>query len=524
VSGAVASFVLVAFTAQERTLPPDAQPLLAQYLDAQDEAALAGCEAWLAQHEPGHEPSVLALKARCLFALGRLDDAAASLRAIAQRSAPEKLLLAQCLAHGKEGAKAATALLDEVGAADPGSLAAKVARVRVDLALERGRDAAAAVALLRGAAPKEFEVQLLAGRVAEIAGRPDEAAALYEPLVKRQADFAHADAHLAREASLRLADVDVRLRRYDEAIAVLADVTTRFPASAPAFAQLAICHGVREHYADAIAAWRKAVALAPKDVEYRWRLGDVLRSQGEVDDAIAQFEFVRASGQLEALAELRLGELLLEKGEVDAARPHVEAVVKLAPESADAAQLEGRLREKTKEFELAKAAYRKAFTKDPLAYDAMYRLARLLARSSDAAERDEGEKLLARHRRIEPLRRELELTRQECNLSPGSAVLATRLAAILNLAGEYEPAKVAAARAEQLDSKSPASAVQMAYVLANLGDHAGARDWFAKAIQRIGGAPANAAVVAKLQSYVATIDRGEPLPLPLGEIARPGQK
>jgi tetratricopeptide (TPR) repeat protein len=129
--------------------------------------------------------------------------------------------------------------------------------------------------------------------------------------------------------------------------------------------------------------------------------------------------------------------------------------------------------------------------------------------------------LLERYRRIEPLLVELKLAKQEADVNPGQPTLLTRMAGMLNLAGEYEHARVWAERAEKLDPRSTQNAVQTAYILANLGDLPGAKRGFEKAIGLLSDAPASAAVIATLRDYVAKIDRGEPLPSPLGEMLRP---
>jgi len=87
---------------------------------------------------------------------------------------------------------------------------------------------------------------------------------------------------------------------------------------------------------------------------------------------------------------------------------------------------------------------------------------------------------------------------------------------------DSSPAPGGEIRAASIEvTRSVQNAVQSGYIRANLGDRDGARTCFAKALALLGDGTAAPEVVATLRDYVQKIDRGEPLPTPLGEMARP---
>jgi tetratricopeptide (TPR) repeat protein len=126
-----------------------------------------------------------------------------------------------------------------------------------------------------------------------------------------------------------------------------------------------------------------------------------------------------------------------------------------------------------------------------------------------------------RYRRIVPWLDELRRAKQDLDGNPGSAEALTRMAGVLNLAGEYEHARRWAERGAKLDPRSFQNAVQSGYILANLGDGPGARKSFALALSLLGNVDPAADPAATLRDYVAKLDRGEALPLPLGAMEAP---
>src|SRR5688572_20703210 len=256
--------------------------------------------------------------------------------------------------------------------------------------------------------------------------------------------------------------------------------------------------------------------------DFRIRLAELYRTAGRSPDAIAQFkkalEVSGGQNHAQLVADRRLAELHLEAGEIDNARVHALAALALAPEDEEVLTVNGRLKEKLGDTTAAKESYRKALAKNPLTFDAMYRLSLLLARSTEAAEQAEGKALLERHKKIEPYLQEIRRAQRELELAPRSPMLITRLAAFLNLAGEYDQARMLAEFADKLHSRSPSTCIQLGYISANLGDWKAALAYFQRAQSML---PKNA--VPKLDEYVERLNKGETLPLPMGEFFRPAQ-
>lgn len=445
----------------------------ALFRQGRDGAALAACDA--------ADPARAELRVRCLVELNRLDEAATALAALPA-------------AAGEEAATRRLAL-----------------KARLDLARGALDEALRGAQELRQRAPGGPETALLSGLALLAAGKVAEGD---KELGALPADGG-GDLHLRRDLWRAAAQKARRARQWGEAAELYAKVAAESD-GASACEQQAICHGFAFQYAAAIAAWEEALRRAPESKEIRLRLADLCRSQGRIDEAIAWYAPLAASEPPSPVALLRLAELAFEKGEVAVARGHAERAAQLAPASGDVAAIRARVAEKTGDAEGAIALYRQALERNPLRYDALYRLALLLARARDAAMSAEGEALLLRYRRIEPWLQEIEAARQELAAEPREAARHVRLAGVLNLAGEYALAKGFIERSERMGPPTPAALVQAGYVFANLGELPAARDRFARALARIDKVPAEAAAAAALRTWIAQIDRHEPLPLPLG--------
>ena len=89
-------------------------------------------------------------------------------------------------------------------------------------------------------------------------------------------------------------------------------------------------------YADAAQEFRKALAARPESVEARVNLGSVLASAGDRDGAAEQLREALRLDPSNVTAHFNLGSLLAGAAE---ARPHLEAVVAVRPEDAEARRL-----------------------------------------------------------------------------------------------------------------------------------------------------------------------------------------
>ncbi|HZO09014.1 MAG TPA: tetratricopeptide repeat protein, partial [Myxococcota bacterium] len=429
----------------------------------------------------------------------------------------------ECLGANKATFQQAQSIVDEVAADDPNAIEPHLARARIYLTQGHLREANAELNYVRAAKPKLLEAQLLAGLLQEAGGYYDEAVRLYLPLVMSPGEFERTDTHHERDAVMALAACYTRLQRYEDALALYQQLATRFPKSAFMLVQLASVQTLLERTADAIATLEKAVQLAPAATDFRTRLAELYRTAGRNQDAIEQCEKVceaGVQGPAQLFADLRLAELYLEAGTLDKAKIHAAAALAVAAENPDVLTINARVREKLGDQPGAKDAYRKALERNPLTVDAMYRLGLLLARSSDAAEQEEGKRMLERHKRIEPFLQEIRRTQRELEVNSRSPLLLTRLGAYLNLASEFDQARRWLETSDKINSSSPSTCIQLGYVSANLGDDASALKYFERAQRMVGGV----GKVEKLDEYVQLLKDGKPLPLPMGEFYRPAQQ
>jgi tetratricopeptide (TPR) repeat protein len=510
-------------------LPEDLKKIALLYNSYKDEEAYAACNEYLVAHPLA--PMVVELRARCLKNLGKLDDAVAALRMLPPpMNSRSKLLLAECLSMTKGGGAEAEQLVNEVAADDPNGIEPRLTRARVFLSLQKFGDAAAELKYVLSTSPNNYEAKLLSAMMLDVSGQFDRAMSMYLPLVQKPSDFEIADRHFQRDAVVLLASVYMKLQRYDEGAALWEQIVGKFPPNADYLLKFGICQAMKANYDGAMATLEKGVQLAPDYGELRWRLAELYRSQGKIDQAIEQFEQLLAQkqGQFRVTSERRLAELYLDKGLLDKAKIHAETALTLAVDvpdgqAADVLDANGRVREKMNDVPGAKDFYRRALAKNPLKFDTVYRLAQLLARSDDAKEKEESAALLARHDRTEKFRIEIERTMQEVDLNPLSPLLLTRMAGLLNLAGEYEQAKSWGERSAKLNARSPSTYVQLGYIYANLKDNANALKSFEQVKRLLGKDESLKDYVRKLDEYIEKLKKGEELPLPLGEYYRPAQ-
>ncbi len=508
-------------------LPESLKRIGKLYLNLKDEEAYAACNEYLVANP--NSPQVVEMRAKCLKHLGRFDEAVAALKALPQRTPSMKLLLAECLAQTKDGGREAEQLVNEVAADDPNGVEARITRARVYIAARKFEEAATELKFAVAQAPKNYEANLLTAWMNDVAGQTERAMQMYRPLCEKPNEFEISDKHLVRDSAILFASCFVKMQQYDTAIMLFGQLVERFPENMDLVIKLGVLQMMKLQFADAEATFVKGVATAPQNGEMRWRLGDLYRSQDRIDDAIAQFEALYALHQptYEVLAELRLGELYLTKGVMDKAKLMLETALTVAPDSTDVLHANGLLREKLGDAAGAKEAFRKSFAKEPLKFDALYRLTQVLLKSEDPKEKEEAAQLLERWKKIQPFLQEIDLARQQLALSPMHSMLQTRLASLLNLAGEYEPAKAQIDKAIRISAQSPATFVQMGYICANLRDWANAQRAFARAAQLIRAskrdAEANAEALKKIDGFLEKLKKGEELPLPMGEYNRPGQ-
>jgi SAM-dependent methyltransferase/Flp pilus assembly protein TadD len=98
----------------------------------------------------------------------------------------------------------------------------------------------------------------------------------------------------------------------------------------------AMAHQRAGRYGDAAAAYRRALAVAPRSAELHFNLGTALQAQGDVAEAIAAYRRALALDERLAVAHHNLANLLRGRGELDAALAHYRRAVALRPDSVPA--------------------------------------------------------------------------------------------------------------------------------------------------------------------------------------------
>jgi tetratricopeptide (TPR) repeat protein len=152
--------------------------------------------------------------------------------------------------------------------------------VREGLVALRQKDYAASIQrfrelLARGV--ESFEVHYYLGRALAASGKPREAIPHFEAALVRLPGFS--------AAYLELAQCRIALGDAPEAIEILQRGQAAAPRDPRLHEREAQVWKRGQHHAQAIAAYRAAIALAPKDALLRVQLGEALRDAGALDDA-----------------------------------------------------------------------------------------------------------------------------------------------------------------------------------------------------------------------------------------------
>src|SRR5262249_38270831 len=177
--------------AQSAPLPEALKRIAKLYMNLKDEEAYAACNEYLVANP--NSPQVVEVRARCLRNLGRFDEAVQALKALPQRTPSMKLLLAECLAQTKDGGRDAAQLGNEVAAADPNRVGARVTRARVYIAARKIEEAQQELKFAVSQAPKNFEANLLAAWMTDVSGQTEVAMQMYRPLCEKANEFEVSD-------------------------------------------------------------------------------------------------------------------------------------------------------------------------------------------------------------------------------------------------------------------------------------------------------------------------------------------
>ena len=125
----------------------------------------------------------------------------------------------------------------------------------------------------------------------------------------------------------------------------------------------------------AIASYRNAHILVPKDFRWTYYLGDQYDNKGELPKAISYFEIARQIRPADLPALLRLAEANLEGNQTDVAKPLFEQALRLNPSSAAALFALGKMAQSEGDAVKAVRYFEEALEAQPTASTVYYALA-----------------------------------------------------------------------------------------------------------------------------------------------------
>lgn len=220
---------------------------------------------------------------------------------LADSGGPDTELILEALTAGSEHAyhfDKAGFWSQQLLARFPKNPVGRLIRARLDDTLGKRDSSEARARELLAEFPDNYRARVLLAGLLFRAQKFAEAAVEYEALCAAR--------HNEPLPVLGLARCRDRAGKPDEARALLADLTARFPDYSEGLLESARFALKEDRAADAEAPLRRAVALAPNDHEVRYNLGLCLERLNRADEARAEFaEFKRIEGDMEKLDELR---------------------------------------------------------------------------------------------------------------------------------------------------------------------------------------------------------------------------
>lgn len=161
-------------------------------------------------------------------------------------------------------------------------------------------------------------------RLAEDARQPMNAEEYYKKALQLDPNFL--------DGLLGLGRLKDREGKLEEALNYYLKATKSHPDSAAAWNHLGLCYARMGRSRDAVAAFEKAISLAPREPRYRHNVATVLVQLGDLGGALRHLSSVHD----EATACYNLGYLLVKKGDTTAALRYFNRALELRPNFADA--------------------------------------------------------------------------------------------------------------------------------------------------------------------------------------------
>jgi tetratricopeptide (TPR) repeat protein len=216
----------------------------------------------------------------------RFRDAARELK-VATKAAPDNLELRHALAQSCLWAKDYSCALDEfraVAEQDPNSASAHMLMGEALDGLSRTPEAIAEFENAAKAAPNEPNVHFGLGYLYWKSHRFDEAKQEFQAELANDPQHAQAWAYLG----------DIEMKRDPEAALPLLRKAIEFkPDLRIAYVDLGAVLAEQKHYPDAIAAFKRAIALDPEEPDAHFRLGRVYRATGKIAESEKEFSEVK---------------------------------------------------------------------------------------------------------------------------------------------------------------------------------------------------------------------------------------
>jgi tetratricopeptide (TPR) repeat protein len=240
--------------------------------------------------------------------------------------------------------------------------------------------------------PKSPVVQAAVGKVFEVNGQLDQAAAAYRRALQTDSSFAAAqlaliqaeinrgnrDAALAEakkvaaamptspDIQLLIGEMTARKGEYAEAIPYLEKAVAGLPGNADGWALLGRSYHAARRYDEAADAYKKAVELAPENANFRTTLGLILGQAGDLEGGLAELQKVTgAPGYKDASGWVNLGWIHRNMNKPEESIAAYRKALELDPKQEQAALGLGWAYQYTKDYDKAIAAYEQAMKIDP---------------------------------------------------------------------------------------------------------------------------------------------------------------
>ena len=463
----------------------------------QPEAALA--ELKIAADLAGARSSESVAYARALMSLKRREDAVAYLDKITTDTPdflPAWAMLGQ-IALSEENDELATKHFTTVLSKNPVDVTSSLALSEVYV---RGNQADKAIEILEkisAALPSRPQLEFALAKVYLLANRSNKAAAALDSVLASVPEFS--------EAGLLRAQIHLQEGKNADALILLEAIHKREPGSAVARDLLIRAYRDAGRNDDAIALLREKAAGDDKAPAHSVELGQLLGSQGKLDEARSIFEGALETFPDNLAAVANLAALDIRQGKPDAALKRLEDFIAASPASSDAYALKANVELSLKNTQAAEKSLGKALE---LKADNAQAYGLLLQLKSGPGQENEALTVLERYLNVFPEDQQADLQRgyllQQLGRNEDARAAFTALiqakpdfaAAYNNLANlevegfqNVEGAAIHARKARSLDATQPAIADTLGWIEWKLGNYPAAMALLTEAAGKLGESP-----------------------------------